>query len=430
MIIKEFTLLIRKIRTTFRRSQLIQNTLSLLSASVLSQLIAIIVYPLVTRIYTPADLGTMSFFLSIVGILSIVTSGKFESAILTEKEDKDAAAVFDLTFLINLGLSFLLLLILILTSDRLVVLFKIEPINEFIFWIPIGVFITTLGTVKTFWFNRKERFGLTARYGLMQSIANSGSKVGWGYSGNTKWGLIASSLIGPIVGLLSVAQFKKDNSLLYHFDLKRIKAVGLRNLNLFKFTLPHSLINSIAGNLPILILTAWFNMTEVGLFSLAITLGFRPISLITSSISQVLFQKVSNNLHQGISSYTLIRSFCKQVLFWGIPIVVLIGMTVRPVTTWLFGENWLGAANYLLVMLPWFFVSMIGSSICFMSVVANKQKQAMIFEVIYTISRGFALFVGVWIGNAYVAVFLYSIISTLYVLIVSYWYLKLSKNLI
>lgn len=406
-----------------------RNSLTLLSASSLSQLIGIVVYPLVTRLYSPSDLGAMSLFLSIGGILSIIASGKFESAILTEKEDADAAAVFDLSFLLNLLVSVVLFVLLLIVREDIVRVFKIEPILEFILWIPFWIFVTTLGSVYTFWFNRKGRFGLNARYNIVQSIANSGSKVGFGSLSYTKWGLIIASCIGPVAGLVSVMRAGIVWDSLYRLDFKRMKRVCIHNIDLFKYTLPHSLMNTIAGNLPVLILSAWFNMTEVGLFSLGITLGFRPISLFTNSVNQVLFQRVSDNHHQGNNSYQFLMQYTKKVFYIGLPIFALTAIIIKPVIGLLFGTAWLGAADYVLMTLPMLLVMLVSSSVCFMSVVAKKQKEAMVFEMVYIFLRIIALFIGVWLNSVHLAVLLYSIVSTVYLLVLTNWYLRLAKNL-
>ena len=50
-----------------------------------AQIIGVLFTPIITRIYDPADFGTLTLILSVVGILSTLSSLRYESAITIEK---------------------------------------------------------------------------------------------------------------------------------------------------------------------------------------------------------------------------------------------------------------------------------------------------------------------------------------------------------
>ena len=63
-------------------SKLIINSVKLLTASGVGQIVAVVVYPFVTRLYSPDELGTLSLFLAIVGVGAIVASAQYENAVV------------------------------------------------------------------------------------------------------------------------------------------------------------------------------------------------------------------------------------------------------------------------------------------------------------------------------------------------------------
>lgn len=413
---------------SFTRSGIVKNSITLLSASSLSQVIAIIVYPIVTRQYNPNELGVLSLFLSIVGIGSILASGKYEAAVMVEKEKKTAAAAFDLSFLINIGVSLVFLVAFVFFKSFIIKVFHIESVAEYVNYIPLLIFLSSLGLVFTYWFNRINRFNVSARYNIVQSAANSSLKVGFGTLGLTQWGLIAASVLGQLIGVISVFIRKSDYSSLFKFEKKTMKEVAIRQANFPKFMLPHTFINTLSGNLPIMILAAYFNMTEVGLFSLGITMGFKPITLFAGSVNQVFFQKVSQNKAEGINSYLLLKNFCVKTLLIGAPAFLILYFSIPELVKFLFGSTWIKAGEYLQLMLPWFLIALMSSSICFMPAVAQKQLKAMVLEIVYAILRISALFIGVWQQNIKLAILLFSFVNTIYISGLLIWYLRLAKN--
>lgn len=419
--------MIEKIKT-LSKSETVKNGVTLLSASSLSQLIAIIVYPIVTRQYSPDELGVLSLFLSIVGIGTILSSGKYELAIMVEKEKKNAAAAFDFSFLLMLAFSFVFWLLLIILKPWLVSLFKFGSVAEYFHFIPLLIFLSCLGFVLTYWFNRIKRFNLSARYNIVQSATNSSLKIGFGALGFTQWGLIAASILGQLLGVISVFFRKKDFHYLFRFRKSRMLKMAAKHADFPKFTLPHAFINTLSGNLPIMILAAYFNMAEVGLFALGITMGFKPISVFTGSVNQVFFQKVTENKNNGISSFVLLKSFCFKTVYFALPFFIGLYFALPYVVKWVFGVEWVRAGDYLQLMLPWFFVSLMSSSLCFMPSVVGKQKQAMVLEIFYTILRISALFIGVLLKDIKLAILLFSLVNALYIGALLIWFLYLAKH--
>src|ERR1035437_4249188 len=86
------------------RSPFIQNTLKLVLGSGIAQVITFLVSPVLTRLYTPADLGLFTFFISIVGLFALIATLRYEIAVIFPKEDKDAVNIVSLSVIIALGL--------------------------------------------------------------------------------------------------------------------------------------------------------------------------------------------------------------------------------------------------------------------------------------------------------------------------------------
>ena len=76
-----------------KSSTYIKQIATLMSGTLFSQALMLLIIPILTRIYTPAEFGVYSLFFSITMIVGLVSSLKYDQAIMLPKDDKDANAL-------------------------------------------------------------------------------------------------------------------------------------------------------------------------------------------------------------------------------------------------------------------------------------------------------------------------------------------------
>ena len=82
-----------------------RHVLTLLTGTGLAQLIALAAAPLLSRLYTPEDFGVFALYLSVVSLLAILATGRYELAIVLPEDDDDARHLLALALLISLVVS-------------------------------------------------------------------------------------------------------------------------------------------------------------------------------------------------------------------------------------------------------------------------------------------------------------------------------------
>lgn len=75
---------------TLLKSSGVRNFSKLLSANVVAQVIGLVVYPILTRMYAPEDFGLLNLFLSIGGVLTILATAEYYNAIVLPKKNRKA----------------------------------------------------------------------------------------------------------------------------------------------------------------------------------------------------------------------------------------------------------------------------------------------------------------------------------------------------
>ncbi len=63
-----------------------RNILTLMTGSTIAQAIPIAISPILTRLYTPEDFGVLALFTSLVTIFSVISTGRYEFAIMLPKK--------------------------------------------------------------------------------------------------------------------------------------------------------------------------------------------------------------------------------------------------------------------------------------------------------------------------------------------------------
>ena len=77
-------------------SEFSKNVLKLITGLSIAQLIPILITPILTQFFSPEQFGTYGLYVSIYTILGIISSGKYDLAIMLPKNKKDSINILSL----------------------------------------------------------------------------------------------------------------------------------------------------------------------------------------------------------------------------------------------------------------------------------------------------------------------------------------------
>lgn len=418
----------RKISLGFFNAEITKNSAKLLSSNFAAQAIGLLVYPVLTRLYSPDEFGLLNLFLSIAGVVMLFATAEYQYAIVLPKEEKKAVAVFQTAF----GLSGIVTLICLLTvpfSAQIANLFNASDLSSWYFLLPIYVFLSAVWTLLNYWFTRHKMFGSIGNYQLSQGILNAGAKIGFGYGGLTNGGLLFSTILSPFFALLMSISFayKKIKSL-FVVDKKECRLVAREYANFPKFSLPRAVVNNLSGNLPILLLTPFFGLAEIGFLGMALTLAFRPINMISSSLYQVFFQRTSECVNERKSIMPFLRKYLFRTISFVLPLFVVLFFFLPDLVGWILGEGWHQTGDYICIMLPWLAMSVLVAPICYLSDVFFQQKKGLLFEIALIVMRLLGIVIGIFYNDFYLAIIGFCIGSAIVIFFQLVWYLSLVRD--
>lgn len=411
------------------RSEFGRNSAKLLSSNAIAQIIGLLIYPILSRLYSPDDFGLVNLFLSIGGVITLFATAEYQYAIMLPKSEHKAAACFHIGFFITLGVT-LLCLLTVPFATSIANLFNAPTLSNWYFLLPIFVFVSALWILLNYWYTRHKKFTNISTYQLTQSLFGAGSKYGFGLIGFTSGGLILSTILAPVLSLIiSISTaLKKTLKPLLRVDKAACKKAANEYANFPKYALPRSIINNLSGNLPVLLLTPFFGLTEIGFFGMALTLAFRPINMISSSLYQVFFQRTAEHVQNKQSILPFFKKFIQKTVLIITPTFAVLYFILPWLTAWLLGDGWDVTGDYIRIMLPWLLVSSLVAPISYLSDVFQQQKWGLFFEILLVSSRIIGLLIGIYYNDFRIALIGYSVGSTVAIFVQLVWYISLVIN--
>lgn len=413
----------------FIQSSGVRNFTKLLSANVVAQVIGLLVYPILTRLFSPDDFGLLNLFMSIGGVLVVLSTAEYYYAIVLPKDDRDANNVLGAGLLWLLAVT-ALVAISALFSGPISALFNAPKLASFYWLMPLYVLAIGAWNLLNYWYIRQRKYSSISRYQVSQNLFSAGGKLAFGYGGVMSGGMIYAVVIAPLLSLFtSLLRYRKQLSQsLRQITWTDVRQQAVEYRNFPCFVLPKSLINMLAGQMPVLLLTPFFGSKAVGFLSLALLLGYTPIGTVTRAIYQVMYQSTMNRVHHSLPIGDIFRKFIIFTSALVLPVFAVLWFVLPDLTAWLLGAQWHLSGLYLRWMLPWLFVSLLSCSINYLFDVFMQQKWCLAFEIVLALMRIMGLAIGVWAGNFLLAVICYSLGTVLALLLQIVWMLLQVKR--
>jgi len=94
--------------SSLRNNELIKNAAFLIGSNGFAQIITLLLYPLIARLFTPGEFGQLAVIVSLHSLLATAASVRYEQAIVLPENDAQAADLFRLGWRIAVLLSLLI----------------------------------------------------------------------------------------------------------------------------------------------------------------------------------------------------------------------------------------------------------------------------------------------------------------------------------
>ena len=397
----------------------------------LSQVFVLLISPILTRLFTPAEIGIYAFLLGIVNIFTVISSGRYEQAIVVAKNDEEAINVFALGTLLVSLMSVLSLLILWILLQVEVSFFE-GYINElWIFSIPIINFLLSFYLLLRYYSIRNKRFRYLSASMPVESISKGLISIALGWYVGGAWGLILAGIVGSLLSILTiyrgVASKLKENS--HHINLSEIKRLAKVHYKFPAFDAPNALIYSFSQQGILIFIPKLFSEQIAGIYSYTNRILLTPIRFFAGSYAQVMYQKLSEVRENSEYYFALIAKSTNRIFYLFLVPFSIFVITSKYYIPFVFGEDWVDLYKLMYLLAPYSFIVLISPAFTNVFIIDNKQDIGLILKIVFVILRIGILFVGAIFDWEILFVFgLFSIASTATMVLNYFVYYRISKR--
>lgn len=407
-------------------SHFIRNSGTLLTGNVVAQGLAFLAYLLLLRLFTPDDFGLCNVFFSYTEVLIILSTCKYEMAIVVAPDDNEASLLAQLAFRLNALLTLLLFTVAAVMALTGVTLSNLPAI--LLLLLPLLVYFTGTYRIYVFLCNRHKEYRALALGEVVSVSGGTVTRILFGLLAPVlnlfhTIGLPLGSVLGKMAGHAYLHHVVCRKNQYYHPTAAPLRPIARKYINFARYVMPRELVSSFSANLPLMWLSLYFDKPLLGLFSLALTFTQRPAGILANTFEKVLYQSSSVTVQQQLP---LRRNILRFALLLGVgvaAVAAVVFLFAEPLFVLLFGGQWVGTGYYVRCLLPWMSILVISNSLSFVSSIFGTQRVDFILQVVQLLLRAVALYAGIRQGDFQLAVLLFCIVSAVVQAVQLGWYL-------
>ncbi len=411
-------------------SGFIRNMGKMISGTGFAHLLGIAVIPVITRLYSPDQIGVFSAYVSLFMICYSVSSLRFEYATLIPKTSHEANNITWLAASASLVSSLIVLLVLLLAGDTVTERMALGSLGRWIYLLPVSIFSYSLLMIMTFSLTREKQYGSIAGGKITASSSTAAGQIILALISLQSYGLVVGKVTGNLLGMLFVVwkRHKVRSSVLAGVTPRRMVAMAKRYRNFPFWNTPHALTTTTSNNIPVLLFNSFFSEAVAGFYAMAVKALYSPVQVVAQAAYQVFSQRIAEKQAHGEKIVPFVRNTALLFAGMGLLPFMLLFIFAPPLFGWFLGSGYETTGQYIRILAPFIYLVFIVTPLNFIPLMLGRQKKAFFIDVVYLSARLAALGTGIWLNSIQAALMLYSVVGVLVNTYLLIWFLVLAKG--
>lgn len=373
-----------KINVQLQSRSVFKNMAILATGTGVAKVVGALSILIITRIYTPEDLGVLSVFVSLLALLIPFGSFRYAMALPLPRHDVLALNLVVLSTFILIAVSLISTLLLALFVQPIMNLLSMPMLIPYWWLLSIGLFGAGLYEILQLWAVRKKSFKLIAKTKVWQSFLGAITKIALGLVGLIPIGLLIGQIIVQTAGVFSLSRGllksikinqKKINKRRMFFLLKYYRDYP-------KFRLPSQFLMVFSVQAPLLF-SAWMFGAEVtGQLGLALMALALPISLFGNSVGQAYYAEIAKiGRNEPEKIYNLTKKVTLKLFYIGVVPTLFLFLLGPWFFKLVFGDEWSQAGLFVSILAGYLLMQFISAPIVNVLSVFEQQLEFLFINI-------------------------------------------------
>lgn len=393
----------RLIAQVLPRNRFARNVSIVAGGTALAQILAIASAPILTRIYRPSDFGVLQVFISLMGLILVAVSGRYEIAVLLPEDDQSAIELLVLSIACVIISAILCGGVIVVCHYHWILPSGMLVLRKWLWLLPFSILGGGLYECLNYWAVRRDDYKQIAKSKFSQAAAQITTQLATGFAVQGPFGLLLGDAAGRMFGS---GRFARD--LWTHFtgelrsvQIHRVLRLAIRYREYPLVSMWGALINTSGLALPALFLAQYYGTRETGCFALVNRVLGIPIGLIAVSVAQVYVSesaKLSRSDPNRLMSIFLKTT--RNMLYIGLLPCAVFALTAPWLFVHIFGSAWRDAGEYARFLSFMFYASFIDSPVSQTLNILERQRAQFGWDLSRLIVTFAAISIPHWLGYA------------------------------
>ena len=352
----------------------------------IAQVLNVLILPVISRIYTPADFGVLAVYTSVIAVLSEVSGFRYHNAIPLPKNKRYSQALVTLSAGIQCIIVTFILLILLLWGDNILNVVSIGILSQYKLFIPVGVTAIGVYNILVKMSIRNSCFAAIAKTKISQALGRNITFFILGITIHGPVGLIIGTIIGQSGGIITLLKNLLPLKNLFCTEPAIIYRVALRYRHFPLYNMCFGVVNTFGLYLPQLALSAYYGPSVTGIYAMATLLLSLPSRFIGEAIGSVFVQRASTASHTGNLQNLSMRFYIVMLKISIFPVAVL-SLSAPLLLGIILGTQWAESGVYALALVPFTGFSLVYSPLNVSYLICERQKEALWHEILSVVCK-------------------------------------------
>ena len=378
-----------------RNSAFVKNVFIVMSGTAVAQIIGFALTPIISRLYSPTDFGVFGSFNAVLAVFAAGVALDYPQALMLPKENKDAINLFFVSCLSTVLIASGVLIFAFITPNIFQVI--IPSSNGWILGLLVlAIIILGFNQATHAWCVRAKKFKQTAASHLIRSLSTNGMQVALGWLRGGPIVLIFSAILGNFLASLNLGRvvISDFKSHWREVNWTRMKQLVNEYRDFPMYSASMYVLNTLSTGLPVLLMAHYYGTAIAGFYAFGERVLHAPMSLITGSLRQVLFQRASEINNSGgrllpLYIKTTLGLFALSI----VPSAIVIGFAPR-IFSWVFGAQWQTSGEFSQSLILWFAFSFCNLPSVLFAKIIRYQRYIFFWNLALFISRAVILSLG------------------------------------
>lgn len=365
------------------KNQFILNAAKLSSSNILLYLMPVVFTPILSRLYSVeayGEWGTFSAFLSIIIVAQFLG---YDNILMKVDRDKLHGSILLCVLASLCMIAFVVVLFVVGYFLKIPAFADFPSVGLLLVYL-----ILYIGYLISYNLcNRFEHYSVLATTNVIQGLVQGLTRILMGVLAVVAvngliLGAVFSELIAMVIYIVVIIK-NQDLRGAAKSGWKEVTALAKRYKNFPLYDAPSGLLSFAAFNLPLLILTNFFEKGTIGCYSMILQLLLLPMSLIGGAVGKVYYQRICSQSDDP-SYLTHVTSGIVRVmtLFATVPVFALCLGGDKLVVLFL-GSQWQSAGDMAISLSLWSFAIILTQPLSSIYRFLDAQRRLIRYDILY-----------------------------------------------